>query len=162
MNKQALLAPLQVRFTEDKDVGQWGSDWYVYDELALVTTPARDLMRLEAELGVPLVDVMEGVRSSSVLGDTGAAWLALRMAGVDITFLEFSPAIMLAEWRKRPDEVDEGKDPGAVSLPTPEDLASEAPAFSETAPDSTPIYSGTAPVDTVVLPTMPVAGSHTY
>jgi hypothetical protein len=164
MNKKALLAPLQVRFTEPADVEQYGDGWFTYDELALVTTPARDLMRLEAELGVPLVDVMRGVRESSVLGDTAAAWVALRQSGADIAFEGFSPAIMLAEWRKAPEPAadEDPKDHGAVYLPTPEDLAAEAPEFLETAPDPTPIYSDTAPADTIVLPIMPVAESPSY
>lgn len=164
MNKKALLAPLQVRFTEPADVELYGDDWFTYDELMLVTTPARDLMRLEAQLGLPLVDVMAGVRASSVLGDTAAAWVALHQAGRDVPWESFTPAIMLAEWRKAPEPVadEDPKDPGVVSLPTPEDLVSEAPEFLETAPDSAPTSSDTAPVDTVVLPIMPEAESRSY
>jgi len=161
MNKSALLQPLQVRFTEPADVERYGSDWYTYNELVLVTTPARDLVRLEAELGMTLVDMMRGVRESSVLGDTAAAWVAMRQAGSDIPFESFSPAIMLAEWRTAP-AVEAPKEPESVSLPTPEDLDTEAPEFLETAPDPTPISSDTAPAATVVLPIMPVAGSPSY
>lgn len=161
MNKDALLAPLQVRFTEDADVAEYGSDWFTYNELMLVTTPAGDLMRLEAELGVPLVDVMRGVRESSILGDTAAAWIALRQAGVDVAWDSFRPIIMLAQWRKAP-PAEDPKDPGAVSLPTPEDLASEAPEFSETDQPPTPTSPATAPADTVVLPIMPAAESPSF
>lgn len=159
MNRDALLKPLQVRFTEPADADAYGSDWWTYDELALVTMPARDLIPLEAELGITLVDMMSGVRASSVVGDTAAAWIAIRMAGQPLPFDKFSPAIMLAEWRSKPEEVETPKEDGAVSLPTPEDLATDTPEFLETAPDPTPIYSVTAPADSVVLPIMPAAES---
>lgn len=160
MDKTALLKPLQVRFTEPDDIERYGADWHTYDELALVTTPARDLMRLEAELGITLVDAMRGVRESSVLGDTAAAWIAVRAGGSNVSFEEFSPAIMLAVWRTKPEDEEVPKeDPGVVLLPTPEDLASEAPEFSETDPPQPYAGNGTAPGDTVVLQTMPVGES---
>jgi hypothetical protein len=159
MEKSALLRPMQVRFTEPRDVERYGDGWHTYDELALVTTPARDLIRLEARLGLTIVDAMRGMRESSVLGDTAAAWLALQMGGSEIPFEDFSPAIMLAVWREKPVDEDPKDAPGAVSPMTPEDLASEAPAYSETGLVPTNIDYGTTPLDSVVLPTIPLAGS---
>jgi hypothetical protein len=161
MDKDALLKPLQVRFTQPADIERYGGGWHTYDELALVTTPARDLMRLEARLGITLVDMMRGVRESSVLGDSAAAWVALQQEGSDLPFEDFSPAIMLAEWRTKPEDEQGPKDgTGEPSLPTPEDLVSGAPEFSETeyAPETGPAATG--PGATVVLPIMPAAGSN--
>lgn len=159
MDKSALLKPMQVRFTEPADVERYGAGWHTYNELAIVTTPARDLIRLEARLGITLVDAMRGMREGSALGDTAAAWLALAFEGSDIPFEDFSPAIMLVEWRPKPEDEDPKEDLGAVSLPTPEDLASEAPEYSETGLDLATTGYALIPTGTVVLPTMPVAGS---
>jgi hypothetical protein len=160
MDKTALLKPLQIRFTEPADIEAYGDDWHTYDELDLVTRPARDLIRLEAEIGITLVDAMRGVREDSALGNTVCAWLAVRAGGSNVAFAEFSPAIMLAQWRTRPEDEEVPKeDLGAVLLPTPEDLASEAPEFLETAPPRAATATGTVPAATVVLQTMPVVGS---
>lgn len=129
--KDALIGPMEVRFTEPADVEKYGADWYTYDELAIVTRPARELVALEMELGVPLASVLDGFRASTVLGDLAAAWLAYRAAGNALPFAEFNPAIMLAEWRK----VDLGKEP------------------------SSPPVSDTPAPDVVRLPTSPPAES---
>lgn len=93
------LLRLEFRFQEEADIERFGVDWHLYDEQAIVRSNARELMRLEGEIGAPLVDVLNGVRQDSVFGDTCAAFLALRMGGNDVKFAEFEPAIMLTEWR---------------------------------------------------------------
>jgi hypothetical protein len=77
MNKESLLKPMEVRFTEPADIERYGADWHTYDELAIVTQPAKVLVPLELEIGAPLVVAMDGFRESSVYGDSVAAWLAL-------------------------------------------------------------------------------------
>jgi hypothetical protein len=130
MNRESLRPPVEFRFTEPRDAERYGSDWYVYDELKLVTQPARVLVPLELEIGAPLAMAMDGFRDDSVFGESVAAWLALYFAGKYVPWADFQPAIMLAEWRL----VDPGKAP---------------------AEDSAPISTGTTPTDTVSLPTLP-------
>ena len=140
-DRDALLKPLEFRFTEPQDVETYGDQWITYDELDIVTKDARTLMAWEAEIGASLSSVMNGVRESSVFGDTCAAWVALKLAGRDIRFAEFSPATMLLVWRRKP--VEEGKDPGSPA-PTP--------------PDGEP---ASGPLAIVALGTMPAAESPT-
>jgi hypothetical protein len=136
--RDSLIEPLQVRFTEPEDIEKYGADWYVYDELMFVTKPARELIPLEMEIGAPLATVMDGVRESSVFGDTAAAWLAMRAAGQAVPFAEFNPIIMLAQWRKMP-KGEPGKAPAEDSAPA----------------DSAPTSTGTPATDVVTLPTSP-------
>lgn len=119
------LLRLEFHFTAPDDVAKYGERWFRYDETEIIKKSARDLINLEAQIGAPLADVLNGVRADSIFGDTCAAWMALRAAGVDVAFRDFSPAIMLAEWRLVEDEVDAGKastpetdtSPDAVSPP---------------------------------------------
>jgi hypothetical protein len=141
MNKESLLKPMEVRFTEPADIERYGADWHTYDELAIVTQPAKVLVPLELEIGAPLVVAMDGFRESSVYGDSVAAWLALHFEGTHVPWPDFQPAIMLAEWRTKPD-VEPGKAPAAVSDPA----------------DSSPSADTQPSMDTVALPSMPVGG----
>jgi hypothetical protein len=139
--KDNLMKPLQVRFTEPDDVAAYGDDWYLYDELALVTRPARELMALEMEIGAPLTTVMDGVRESSIFGDTAAAWLAMKAAGSDVPFARFNPVIMLAEWRVLP-VAEPGKAPAEDSAPADSALTSTGTASGDTV-----VLSSTPPVE---------------
>lgn len=115
-NRPTLL-DLEFRFQAPDDIDAYGADWHRYDERAILAMPAQTLIRMEAALGAPLTDVMNGVRESSVFGDTCAAWIALRLEGKSPDrFTDFSPAIMISEWREHQEaEVEE---PGKA--PTPE------------------------------------------
>lgn len=150
MDKDSVLRPIQVRFTEPADVEAYGDGWHTYDELQMITLPARVLIPLENEIGVPLPEVMTGVRVSSVFGDTAAAWLALRFEGHAVPFAEFNPVITLATWRRKPAEAEA---PGKDEEPTPESADPPAPAPS-------PIQVNSSdPLDIVSLPIMPATGS---
>jgi hypothetical protein len=116
MEKDAVLEPMEVRFTEPADVEKYGAAWHRYDELALISLPARELIKLESEIGSPLIDVMRGFRRDSGFGLLAASWLAVRT----VPFDQFNPVVMLAEWRIAEKDVDAGKgsDPD-VSTDTP-------------------------------------------
>lgn len=148
MDRNFLLPPHEVRFTEPADVEKYGADWYVYDELAIVTRPARELVPIELEIGAPLTTAMDGFRESSVFGDSVAAWLAVRAAGKDIAWADFEPAIMLAEWRQQPMP----QSIASWNIPGKEAAEDSAPA------DSAPTTTATESMDIVRLPTMPAAG----
>lgn len=139
----ALIKPLRFRFTEPEDIKNYGPDWYLYDESKWTRLPARELIEIETELGVPLVDVMTGVRASSVFGDLAATWVAMRTelgkskAG---SFEDYSPIVMAIEWASVPEQDDPGKDEG------PEPLGED---------DSAPL--AISQTDTVSLQTLPAA-----
>lgn len=148
------LDPFWLRFTDEGDVVKYGGQWYLYDESALLLAKAREQMAVEAEMGVPLVAVMNGFRQSTVLGDLAVAWLAVR--AVDPAkagdFDEFSPMVFTIQWT--------GDDP----TPAPKDEAvPETVELPDLAlPMDTNSFDTTlAPKDTVVLPIMPATESST-
>lgn len=118
INERQLLVPYRVRFTQDEDIKEYGDNWFVYDETALVRLPVATLMAYEQEMDRPLTAVLQGMRDGSVMGHLGAAWLAVRMAGGTVPWGMFTPAIMLAKWEKVP-EGGRGKAPSPA--PTPGD-----------------------------------------
>jgi hypothetical protein len=136
MEKHEALPAIEMKFTDPADVEKFGEDWYTYDEKSLITRPARELMVMEHALGIGLFDVMNGVRARTVLGDTAAAWIAVREKDPELAgdFNEFNPVTMLIIWRGK------GKAPAAPEdLPdpelTPKPLESEATSeTSETTP----------------------------
>lgn len=130
------LPPLEFQFTNPADVAKYGDRWYRYSEADIIRRPARELMSLESQTGIPMIDMMNGVRISSVAAELAATWIAVRdvdpvLAG---EFDGYNPVVMAALWRSA---VDEGKD------------SSES---VESGPETS------APTDTVTLQTLPVAG----
>lgn len=133
---------MRVRFTEAADIEKYGAGPWTYDEYALLTLPARELIALEREMDSPLAAVMDGFRVSSTFGDLAAIWLARRQAGVIELFDTFSPAVRLAEWESVP-AVEPGKEEPPASRP-------------EVSPADGPESAAT-----VSLPTMPPAEQST-
>jgi len=148
MDEKRLLAPMRFRFTEPEDVKRWGDRWYVYDEHKIVRAPARDLVALEAELGMSLVAAMNGFRSDTALGNLAGCWMAVRDVDPNLAgpFDDFSPMIMLITYEAVPAE--EAEDSGKAADPVEDSPISQA--SSESAPAS-------APPPTVVLQTLPPA-----
>jgi len=142
-NALKALDPLEFRFTDPEDVQKYGDRWFTYDEGKYLRMRARDLIELEGEIGTPMIVVMNGVRNSTTLGDTAAAWLGVRTKdeGLAGSFETFNPITNLIEWR----DPSEGKE--------------QAPEVSE--PDLPVVgrfgNTNSDPTDTVVLPSLPVA-----
>ena len=153
MEASKALRPLEFRFTDPADIAIYGDRWYRFSEADLIRTPARQLVELETELGMPIVDAMNGMRMSSTLGDLAGSWIGVRnydpkLAG---SFDDFNPMTLAITWRAAQDEVDLGKgfDQVEDTQPPPAD------GF----PGIDPSRSATsAPTDSVVLPTLPVTG----
>lgn len=147
-NALKALDPLEFRFTDPEDMKKYGADWFVYDEGTILRMRARDLIELEGEMGTPMVVVMNGMRSSTTLGDTAAAWLGVRAKSADLAgpFETFNPITNLIEWR----DADEGKAeaPPAAEPDLPDPDRPAAGSYSTT---------NSAPMDTVILPVLPVA-----
>jgi hypothetical protein len=122
MQKHEALPPIEMRFTEPEDVKKYGDGWFTYDERDLVMRSARELMLIEHGLGVGLFDVFNGVRARTVLGDTAAAWIAVREQDPELAgeFNDFNPVAMLIEWRAKRG----GKAPEPEATPEPPDSSS--------------------------------------
>jgi hypothetical protein len=150
MDRTALfraLPPADFRFTDPGDQGKFGDRWFTYDEAAWLRLPARELIMLEADLGMTLVSAMNGFRMSSVLGDTAVTWLGVRALDPALAgeFDAYNPITMAIEWRAHvePEGKDEPATDGPVDSGTP--VAGSLP----------PTISGQT--DTVALPIWPAA-----
>lgn len=101
-----LLAPLRFQFTEPDDARVYGDRWYVYDENQIARMPARELAKLELQIGLPLIEVMTGFRRDTVMGRLAAAWLAVRLVDPDVAggFDDFTPLILLVNWHLVPED----------------------------------------------------------
>lgn len=130
MDKDSLIKASRFRFTDPSDVEAYGSDWYVYNELAVINRPAREVMELEQEMGISVARAFTSFRRGETIGELAACWLALRIAGKSFSFRDFNPIVHLAEWEPIEEE-EQGK---------------------ETA---SPEASPTLPTEPVSLPTLP-------
>lgn len=130
MRESALLRPLRFRFTEPDDARRYGDDWHVYDEAKLVRLPVRELVKLEIEIGMPLVNVLEGVRRETVLGYLAGTWLALRLQNPDLAgpFDDYAPVAMLIVWDRMPPAAEPKADLQAPLDPTPTADSPTSPA----------------------------------
>jgi len=124
---RAFLAPLRCKFEHPDDVKLYGDDWYVYDEYQIVNLPVRRLIELESAMGTTMVDVFNGMRLSSALGDLCSAWLAVKLSEhpdvLPKDFSDFSPYTMQMTWEAAPEGKAHSSDPvpeppPAISLPT--------------------------------------------
>lgn len=115
------LPPVRVRLHPD-DHEQYGGDWYVYDESALIRMPVRDLIAIEAEIGTGILAMMAAARMLDSPRWTAATlaqiWIARRMSGITEPYAEFSPLVPLSTWEPVPaDDVDPPDLPGSTSPP---------------------------------------------
>lgn len=126
MREESLMAPMRFQFTEPGDIERYGDGWWTYDEAQLVRLPAREQVRLEVEIGIPLVNVMDGCRRDSVMGNLAATWLAVRAvdAGLAGPFAAWQPCVMLAVWER----ADQGADLSAPLDPEPSDASPDTPS----------------------------------
>lgn len=101
-----LLKPLRFQFTEPDDARVYGDRWYVYDENQIARLPARELAKLELQIGLPLIEVMTEFRRNTTMSRLAVAWLAIRLVDPDTagTFDDFSPLIMLVNWHLVPED----------------------------------------------------------
>jgi hypothetical protein len=150
-NAAKALPAIRFRFGDAEDITKYGDRWFIFNEGAILRRPARDLIQIENELGLPLVNAFNGFRASTTLGDMCAAWIAVRDVDVKLagSFDDFNPIIMMIEWEEAPTE---GKDETETpATPEPEDSTSRT---GDPSPES---ISETTP--SVVLPVMPVVES---
>lgn len=146
------LDPIWLRFTDPEDVEKYGDRWFKYDEGAILRLRADKLIALETDLGMPLVSLMNGFRGNSALGDTAAAWLAVRSVNFSLAgdFDTFTPVTMAIEWTGS-DPEPAPKEESPEPMPPPVDSSSQTSASSPNTTSET--------TDTVVLQSLPLAES---
>jgi hypothetical protein len=155
MDASKITRPIEFRFTEPTDVAAYGDGWYRYAEGDLVRKSARELIELEGLLGMPILDVMNGMRMSTILGDTACAWLGVRAVDEKLagSFDNFNPITLLIEWR--PEAA------GKAEAGTAEEATPDAPATPEPQDSDYPVLVPSQPqtsenTRTVVLPILPI------
>lgn len=154
-NALRALPPAWFRFTDEDDKGKFGDGWFKYDEGQILRLPARSLIELEAELGMPMVAVMNGFRDSTALGELAILWLGVRSTDPARAgdFDNFNPIIGMVQYTAD-DPEPEGKSESSVSTPERPD--------SETSLTPTPLLNtNSEKTGTVVLVTMPIEESST-
>ncbi|WP_330438821.1 hypothetical protein OHB44_28020 [Micromonospora sp. NBC_00821] len=115
-----LLPPMRFRFHED-DHERYGSDWWVYDEAALVRVPARQLVEIEQQIGMGVRDMCLGVRTNLTFANLASMWVVRKLAGVDEDFASFEPLVWLADWEPAPaTDVDPPASTSSTSPPSAE------------------------------------------
>lgn len=156
MRASEALPAVEFQFTDPDDVAKYGDGWYRFSERDLIRRRARDLIQLEAELGMPIIDAMNGGRASTALGDLACTWIGVRDVDPKLAgpFDEYNPLVMQVAWRRA---VDEGKaedrtEPAETETVTPEPAAEASPRPAASGPATSD------PMDTVALQTLPVAG----
>jgi hypothetical protein len=156
-NALRAMSPLELRFTDPEDVATYGDGWYRYDEGRYLRLRARDQITLEGALGMPLVSIMNGFRSSTGLGETAAAWLAIQSVNPALAgdFDDFNPLTNMIEWR---DAQGKAEAPEATqlepALAQPDTLSPENPDLPMA---GSWVNTTSVPMDTVVLPNLPIA-----
>lgn len=150
MRAESVWPPLEFRFTEPEDVEKYGDRWYKYSERDLIRMPGRDLIALESDLGMSVVDVMNGVRTSAVVGDLAAAWISIRNTDPALAgeFDDFNPMALTIEWRSW---TGQGKEQGTTETGTPEQPASGSHPGDELTMETS------VPTDIVTLQTLPTS-----
>lgn len=164
----SLLKPLRFRFTDPQDIADYGDRYWIYDESAITSQRARTLMALEQEMGLPIADVMNGVRASSAVGDMAGSWLAMKLdpdtGDKAPAFDDYNPIVMMIVWSAVPaEELEPGKEE-ATSGERVEMEPGGSPDMPASAPAVLPDESPSAAIsrtDTVSLVTMPVTESAT-
>lgn len=140
--------PMEFQFTDPDDVAVYGDRWYSYSEPDLIRLRARDLLELEANLGIPIPDVMNGMRVSATIGTLAATWIGVRNFDEKLAgeFDDFNPFTLTITWRPA---VDEGKDASVTEGATPQPPDGGSPLE----PSDLEISAQT---DTVTLSTSPI------
>jgi len=153
-NALRALPPAWFRFTDPDDQGKFGDGWFKYDEGFVLRLPARQLIQMEAEMGMPMVAVMNGFRDSTALGELAILWIGVHLTDPARAgdFDEFNPIIGMVQY-SADDPEPEGKSESSVNTPERPD--------SETSPIPTPSpNTNSEKMDTVVLPAMPIVESN--
>lgn len=110
------------RFTDPDDVAAYGPDWRVWDQGRLAALRARELIALEAALGMAIPMVVKAFAEQSVLGRMAVMWLTLRLDGDQVAWAGFDPLTFSVEWSDGvpPDPLgSSGEDPAPGSGSSP-------------------------------------------
>lgn len=94
-----LLPAMRFRPAEP-DRERYGDGWTTYDEAALTRQPARELIAIEREIGMPILDMLTRARQGHVDATLAATWVARRLAGAVEPYDQYDPLVLLMEWEQ--------------------------------------------------------------
>lgn len=95
-----LLAPIRFRFVDPDDVAAYGDRWWTWDEAEVTRLRGRELIALEAAVGMTLVAILRGMHSDDqdTAATMAAMWIAVHRAGHSVTWEQFDPIVHIADW----------------------------------------------------------------
>lgn len=122
-----LWPPMRFRFTAEADVAEYGDGWWTWDEVALAGRPARELIAFEEVVDVEFPRLVRRLHDG---GDTvahlAAMWIAVRLAGREVAWNDFNPAVWLTKWEPVP--LGRAEAPDSGEPPKPDSTSSEPPS----------------------------------
>lgn len=116
MDKLELFPPMAFRLHED-DHERYGEGPWTYDELAVVRLPVRELIAIEAAIGMSVTTLLYRFRQDFADAKLAAAWIARRQAGTVDSFDSFDPLVTLMTV-ERPEADARPPDLGSTSTPS--------------------------------------------
>jgi hypothetical protein len=116
------LKPARWRFTAKDDVEAYGDRWWTFDPIALIRLRARELMKIEETIGMPIVVMLRKLVERTTLGQFATMWVSMHMAGHPVVWDEFDPTVFTTEWEAVSDEapLGSGPDPEPAGNSSPE------------------------------------------
>jgi len=123
-----LSAPMRWKFTAVDDVAAFGDRWWMWDGRALIRLKGRELIGIEETIGMSIADLLEKLDQRTTLGQLGALWLSMHMAGHEVVWADFDPTVYLTVWEEVPAEppLDSGQDPEPDASSSPEPATESA------------------------------------
>ncbi len=91
-------SPVKYRLSDEDRARFGGPEYVTFRRADLFSLPASDLMKLEAEMNLPIGNFLVNAMQGSVLGTKCMIWLARRIdGGMKESFAEFDPHIFQCE-----------------------------------------------------------------
>jgi hypothetical protein len=103
----------------DADRERWGGpEWMPFDVAALLDTPADVLERWESEVGCAMELIIREMADDTARAQRACAWITLRQHGIEVPWVEFTPATLRMRTRTVP--AGEGDADPPASAPSDE------------------------------------------
>lgn len=112
-----LLPPLRFRFHAE-DHERYGDQWHVYDESVLSRVPVRELIAIEAIIGMSLDTMRRRLREGYADANLAATWLVRRQSGLVEDYDTYEPLITFVEWQPAGDAVPPVQDSDSSQDPS--------------------------------------------
>lgn len=110
------LAEIRLRFRFHED-DQYDGEW-IYDEAAIARLPLRELIAIEATIGMSISIMRFRLRGDYIDAALAATWLARKLGGIEEEdFGEYAPMVPLMDWEVLPPAQGDDAGPPAPQAP---------------------------------------------